>query len=84
MRNHGRWSITRSSRESLPSSANMDSEAEVNAFVFEAMANIVCASTLAGLPSSRSPQPFASTTSPSFTTATAMPGTSNALRTDST
>ena len=76
--------MTRSSSSSLPSSASIDSEADVNALVLEAMANRVCASTFAGLPISRSPHPFASTTSPSFTTATAMPGTSKASRTDST
>ena len=47
--------MTRSVVFSLPSSCSMFSEAAVNALVLDAMANIVCASTLAGLPNSRTP-----------------------------
>ena len=84
MRNHGRWSMTRSSMSSLPSSARIDSEADVKALVIEAIENRVSPSTFPGFPTSRSPQPPANTSSPSLTTATAMPGTLKASRTDST
>ena len=47
--------MTRSVVFSLPSSCRMFSDAAVNALVLEAMANMVCSSTLAGLPSSRTP-----------------------------
>ena len=55
MRNHGRWSITRSVSFRRPSSCSMFSAVAVNALVLEAIANRVCASTCAGLPSSRTP-----------------------------
>ena len=84
MRNQGRWSITRASMSSLPSSARIDSEAEVKALVIEAIENSVSASTGSGFPASRRPQPPANTTSPSLTTATAIPGTLKASRTAST
>ena len=84
MRNHGRWSITRSSIFSLPCSASCCSAAAVNALVLEAIANSVCASTRAGWSISRRPKPCSITTWPSFTIATAMPGTSKVWRTRST
>src|SRR5690606_20491327 len=78
------WSITRSSMSSRPSSARIESAAEVKALVMDAMENSVSASTASGLPASRWPQPPANTTSPSLTTATALPGTRKVSRTDST
>ena len=47
--------MTRSVVFSLPSSCSMFSAAAVNALVLEAIANMVCASTFAGLPISRTP-----------------------------
>src|SRR5579862_8907102 len=51
--------------------------AVVKALVFEPMANMVNSSTGVGSPSLRTPYPLATTIVPSFTMATAMPGTLN-------
>src|SRR5207248_3723313 len=67
--------VTLSSNRSFPSSTSMASPADVIAFVVDPIANRVCSSARAGLPTSSTPYPFAKTSESSFTTAIASAGT---------
>jgi hypothetical protein len=53
--NAGRCFVTGSSHDSFPSSARIESAAQVKAFVFEAMPKRVSASTGASSPARRTP-----------------------------
>jgi hypothetical protein len=70
----GRYFHTGSSQRIFPSSTSIAMSEAVVVFVFEPMANNVCASTRSGLPSSLTPNPFAIITESPWTMATATPG----------
>ena len=81
--NSGISVVTGVSQANLPSSTCFASISVVSALLLEAIMKTVDASTLPGLPSSRTPKPPANTTLPCWTMPIATPGTSKAMRASS-
>jgi hypothetical protein len=73
--NEGSRLVTAVSQVSFLASTSLASISVARPLVFDAIMNFVSPSTLAGLPSSRTPKPSANTTLPPWTSPTATPGT---------